>query len=112
GIYETPWIEAANRHIGARSLPVLGDQLWHLADESRWPRALDSPVLGPYWRLLERSLTMARDAGCKVLLTGDAGDQLWMGGRDWMLDLVSSGHLIAAGIGLARAALLEARRVP
>jgi len=109
GIDESPWIDAANRATGARPLPIVGDDRWPLSDEASWPRPLDAPVLGPYWRLHERSLALAREAGCTALLTGESGDQLWLGGRDWLRDRVTSGHLGAAAVGLAGACWLHLR---
>jgi len=106
-IDESRWIDAANRATGAQPLPVVGDDLWPLSDESHWPRPLDAPVLGPFWRLHARSLALARDAGSTSLLSGESGDQLWLGGRDWLRDWVRSGRLGAAAVGLARATWFE-----
>ncbi|HEX9800757.1 MAG TPA: asparagine synthase-related protein [Thermoanaerobaculia bacterium] len=107
GADESRWIIEANRASGARQHLIAGDELWPLAEEPEWPWYADSPIVSPYWRLRRRSLELARDLGSPALLTGESGDEIWGGGRDWLRDLVCSGRLLEAGFWLLRNVLFE-----
>lgn len=103
GSDERRWIEPANRRSGALQRLIWGDDAWPLSDEPSWPSPNDAPAQDAYWRLYESASAIAKSEGAEVLLTGDSGDLLWAGGRDWLRDLVRTVRLVEAGASAIRA---------
>ena len=64
-----------------RAHHVLGDDAWPLNHIDAWPLNPNSPENDAYRHLQTRLYQRANETGRRVLLSGEGGDQLYMGGR-------------------------------
>ena len=111
---ERPWIEAMSGSFDLRSIRIPADGLWPLAESPGrpWPVSPNLPAQTIYRRLLEASYARAREAGASVLLSGDYADQLYVGSRAWLRELLRQGRwLTAAWRGLGEAAAPRAAKL-
>jgi len=105
-----PVVEA----LGAEPVWVPGDDAWPLGgvatagdgDAERAVVGLGSPYAAIYRRLRDRAYGAVAERGGRVLLTGECGDQLFLGGEEWLADLAADRWLwtalVETGRGLAR----------
>jgi asparagine synthase (glutamine-hydrolysing) len=75
---------------------IRGDGYWPLRDVESWPVNPSTPVDIPLRWLQESAYRAAREAGVGSLLTGECGDELWVGGSDWLWSLLTQGRIAAA----------------
>lgn len=99
---EREFMEPMARELELDAHWIRGDDAWPLSELDTWPRNPNAPLEGVYRRLQQRSYAAAREAGGRVLLTGDGGDHLWAGSLDWLRDLLAQQRLATAGRELAR----------
>ena len=111
-IDERPYMDAVVTAAGLATKRFGGDDGWPLADPNTWPHHPDAPLEGLYRRLRQRAYAAAADAGRRVLLTGEYGDNVYCGGADWLSDLLRSGRWLAAGRGLFAGLARQNRGVP
>lgn len=67
---------------------VHSDDLWPLRDLPRWPSYLAIPAQDCYVWLRIGVLKAARAAGCRLLLSGLSGDELFHGSSYWLVDVL------------------------
>jgi asparagine synthase (glutamine-hydrolysing) len=70
-----------------------GDDCWPLSNLERWPIHQDFIYHDPYAWLPLSVMKAASAHGCRVLLTGLFGDQLFLGGRFWATDMIEQKRL-------------------
>ncbi len=83
----------ARYRLDAFRLP--GDGAWPLRDLETWRVNPNAPVRDLY-RLREMAYDASSRAGCRVMLTGDFGDNLFIGYDFWLRDLLAEGRLAEA----------------
>jgi asparagine synthase (glutamine-hydrolysing) len=100
---ERAWIDPVVRHCCLEPLQFAGDGEWPFRDIGAWRRNPSSPEEDLYRRLVERARTVARSAGCRVLLSGMFGDHLYSGTQGWLWERLVSGApgRALADLGLA-----------
>ena len=111
-IDERPYMDAVVDAAGLGTLRFAGDDAWPLADPGTWPHRPDAPFEGLYPRLHQRAYAAAAGAGRRVLLTGEYGDSLYVGGADWLRDLLREGRWLAAARQLLAGLTPDNRRAP
>ncbi len=99
---ERQWIDPMVEHFGLDACPLPADGEWPLRDLDSWPVPADAPWQGLYRRLQDRAYATARQAGSRVLLSGEFGDHLYDGEAFWLRDLVSEGRRAEAWRGIRR----------
>ena len=68
------------------------DDKWALKDLEHWPIERDSIGSDAYSWLVVTVAQAARDAGCRVLLSGQYGDVLFLGGHYWAAEMIKEGR--------------------
>jgi asparagine synthase (glutamine-hydrolysing) len=87
-----------------RAIRVNGDGDWPLSKDIPVEAFNPSyPYLNPYYLLKLHLYRAARDNNVRVLLTGAAGDELYSGAEDWLLDLLLERRFVEAGRELLQA---------
>ncbi|RME49484.1 MAG: asparagine synthetase B [Deltaproteobacteria bacterium] len=109
---ERPFIDLVNERTGNRPIQIPGDDAWPLRDADSWPWNPNTPIDGLYRRLRERVYRRLQAEGCRTLLTGEFGDNLFPGGIDWLADLVEEGRLLEALRSLLGEFRTRERKVP
>jgi asparagine synthase (glutamine-hydrolysing) len=94
---ETVQIRTCAAHAGIASESFPADDLWSLPEPVAWPTDLNTPVSNAYLKLFIALYERASADGCRILLQGTFGDQLYPQG--WALaDALSDGEFaLAAG---------------
>ncbi|MGC9356293.1 MAG: asparagine synthase-related protein [Anaerolineae bacterium] len=72
-----------------------GDNCWPLSNFEHWPVHQDFIYHDCYAWLPLKVMEAASASGCRVLLSGVFGDQLFLGGRFWAADMLEQGQLKA-----------------
>jgi asparagine synthase (glutamine-hydrolysing) len=85
---ERSFMDAVLERHGFESHRVVGDSLWPLADAPAWRREPPPPAPTPYRLLHESVWSQAHSADVEVLLSGTFGDELYVGGETWLMDIV------------------------
>lgn len=84
------WYMAAMRdRYPLQASQVLGDDAWPLNHIDTWPLNPNSPENDAYRHLQTRLYQRAHDTSHRVLLSGEGGDQLYMGAESWLTDLLT-----------------------
>ena len=96
--YILPVIERSG--LDATFIP--GDDKWALRDLSRWLVQRDDPAQDVGAWLTTAILEEARAQGCKVLMTGLGGDELFHGGVYWAADAIRDRSVVEMLPDLAR----------
>ena len=102
---EREFMEPTVEALGAEATWILGDDAWPLAGCLEAPErhlGMGSPYAAVYRRLRDRSYRAVAGRGGTVLLTGECGDQLYVGAESWLRDLVSERRLVTAAREAAR----------
>ena len=86
--YITPVVERYD--LDARCLPC--DDKWALKDLPHWPVERDTIWSDAYTWLVVSVAGAAQDAGCRVLLNGQYGDVLFLGGHYWAAEMLKDGR--------------------
>ena len=105
---EREFMEPTVDALGAEATWVLGDDAWPLAGCLEAPErhlGVGSPYAAVYRRLRDRSYRAVGGRGASVLLTGECGDQLFLGAESWLRDLLAERRLVTAAREAARGAL-------
>ncbi|MEM9552694.1 MAG: asparagine synthase-related protein [Acidobacteriota bacterium] len=102
GADERRWIHPTVEQLGLRADEVVGDRQWPLRQLDDWPIDPVAPWQGLYWWLQRAAYEHARDAGSRVLLTGEFGDHLFTERAFWLRDLLAARRLATAGLGVGR----------
>jgi len=105
---EREFMEPTVDALGAEATWILGDDAWPLAGCLASPErhlGPGSPYAAVYRRLRDRSYRAVAGRGGSVLLTGECGDQLFMGAESWLRDLLAERRLVVATREAARGAL-------
>ena len=80
---------------GIPTVLLPADELLPFADPLDWPMDLNAPLANPYWPLFRMVYQRAAADGCRVLLQGTLGDELYP--QNWMLaDALTDGRLMLA----------------
>ncbi len=109
---EREFMEPTVEALGAEATWILGDDAWPLGgclDRPERHLGVGSPYAAVYRRLRDRSYRSMAARGSRVLLTGESGDQLFIGAETWLRDLLAEGRFITAARELARAVLRAGR---
>lgn len=85
---ERDFIRPVVARYGLTATYLPADGHWTLRDVDRWPMTAGFVMHDAYVWLPVSILAAARDAGCRLLLTGHFGDALFDGGRFWAVDLL------------------------
>lgn len=104
---EREFMEPTVDALGAEATWVLGDDAWPLGgclDAPERHLGMGSPYAAVYRRLRDRSYRAVAGRGGTVLLTGECGDQLYVGAESWLRDLVSERRFVTAAREAARGA--------
>lgn len=105
---EREFMEPTVAALGAEATWITGDDAWPLAGCLETPErhlGMGSPYAAVYRRLRDRSYRAVAETGGTVLLTGECGDQLFVGAEGWLRDLVAERRLVTAAREAARGAL-------
>ncbi len=90
---EHAWIAATCNYLGLTAYGFDGDADWPLARFSQWPVEDDGPPSNPYRWLQQHLFSIAADAGCDALMTGNFGDHLYPEAAQWLRSgLVDRGY--------------------
>jgi len=103
---EREFMEPTVRALGAEPSWILGDDAWPLAGCLEHPErhlGVGSPYAAVYRRLRDRAYRQVAARGGQVLLTGECGDQLFVGAEGWLRDLLAGGRPVTAGLEVVRA---------
>lgn len=90
---ERRFIEPVVRQLRLHPTYILGDDLWPLRDLDTWPIFPAYPAQDPYVRLRLAIMRAASESGCRILLNGHFGDNLFSGSRYWAVELLRGGRL-------------------
>lgn len=102
---EREFMEPAVRALGSDPVWIRGDGLWPLGGDPGSPGAVPvgrrSPYSAIYRRLLDRAYGEVAARGGGTILTGEGGDELFVGGELWLRDLLAEGRFDEAlrGVG-------------
>jgi asparagine synthase (glutamine-hydrolysing) len=77
---------------GLQSIQIPCDDLWPYKNWPNWLFNPSYPVQNAYFLMLERAYSLAKEQGVRTLLSGGFGDALYIGGKDWLVDLLEDGH--------------------
>jgi asparagine synthase (glutamine-hydrolysing) len=83
------FMEAILAHYPLQGTQILGDDAWPLNHIDTWPLIPNSPENDVYRHLQTRLYQRAHETSHRVVLSGEGGDQLYMGAESWLLDLLS-----------------------
>lgn len=89
---ERDYIRQVVERLGLDATYVPGDDKWALKDLPRWPVERDYIWADAYTGLVNAVAAAAREAGCRVLLNGQFGDVLFIGGSYWAAELLKGGR--------------------
>jgi asparagine synthase (glutamine-hydrolysing) len=81
---EHAWIAATRTHLGLAAHEFDGAADWPLARLAQWPVEDDGPPSNPYRWLQQHLFSVAADAGCDALITGNFGDHLYPDAAQWL----------------------------
>jgi asparagine synthase (glutamine-hydrolysing) len=96
GADEREYMEAMISHCRLDAQLICGDDGWPLSQLETWPTNPNLPNQALYRRLTDRAYAAVRQAGLKVMLTGEYGDHLYFGWLYWLRDLLRAGRLADA----------------
>ena len=92
---ETRELSECAEFAGIPTVLLPADDLLPFADPLVWPMDLNSPTANAYWPLFREVYRRASADGCRVLLQGTLGDQLYP--QNWMLaDALTDGSWMLA----------------
>jgi asparagine synthase (glutamine-hydrolysing) len=89
---ESAWIDATAAACDFSVLAVDGSACPPLASGSGWPMHPDTPLANPYRLLKQAQWRCARANGIDVLLSGNFGDHIHPGERDWLRAALRGGR--------------------
>ncbi|MCE3004770.1 MAG: asparagine synthase-related protein, partial [Xanthomonadaceae bacterium] len=101
---ESRWIDAVAMALGLAQVSIDGSALAPLAEGVAQPLQLESPLANPYRALKQALWGAVREAGADVLLSGNYGDHLYPGEREWLRAAWRAGRRGAALVELLRRA--------
>lgn len=84
-------------------IPVLGDERWPLCPEVEWGTNPNGPAEAPGKALWVASAAALRERDCRVVLTGEGGDQLYFGWDYCLRDLLRARRFAAAATSVGQA---------
>lgn len=90
---EREYIRPVVERCGLEATYLPADDKWTFKDPAHWPVERDYLWSDAYVLLPLTVAQAARDAGCRVLLNGQFGDALFVGGAYWAADLLRDGRL-------------------
>ena len=85
---ERSFMTAMQERYALHAHHVLGDDAWPLNHIDAWPLNPNSPENDAYRHLQTRLYQRAYETSHCVLLSGEGGDQLYMGAESWLGDLL------------------------
>ncbi len=85
---ERDYIGPVAERYGLDATYLVCDDKWALKDLPRWPVERDYLWCDAYSWLVIAVAEAARSAGCRVLLSGQYGDELFGGGHYWAADML------------------------
>ncbi|ETW98172.1 MAG: hypothetical protein ETSY1_19905 [Candidatus Entotheonella factor] len=86
---ERAYMEAMTQRYQLQATQVLGDDAWPLNHIETWPLNPNSPENDVYRHLQTRLYQQAHAASHHVMLSGEGGDQLYLGAESWLTDLLA-----------------------
>lgn len=108
---EREFMEPVVEALGTEAVWIRGDDCWPLGrmagegggtDFESSLVGLGSPYAAIYRRLRDRAYGAVAERGGGVILTGECGDQLFLGGEEWLADLVADRRAWTALVESAR----------
>ncbi len=98
---EREYINAVREKWNTKSIQIPCDDAWTYKDWMNLPRNFNQPDTFLFSEAMERDYKQAQHEGLRVLLTGEAGDPLYIAGYEWLADFVREGRFRDAlrGIG-------------
>ena len=94
---ERQYIATMKEKWGIHSIQIPCDDAWPYKDWQHWPHNPNRPEGNPYRLLKERAYQRTYTEGLRVLLIGAFGDHLYIGGKDFLTDLIADGRFLDAG---------------
>ena len=85
---ERAYIRPVADQCGIDATYVVGDDLWTLRDVARWPSYRSMPAQDPFVWLTIALLEQAQAQGCRVMLSGLFGDEIFSGAHYWAADAI------------------------
>ncbi len=76
-----------------QAIQILGDDAWPFNHIDTWPLNPSSPENDVYRHLQTRLYQRAHETSHRVVLSGEGGDQLYMGAESWLVDLLREHQL-------------------
>ncbi len=89
---ERAYIRPVVDRLGLDATAIPCDDQWALKDLARWPVERDTIWSDAYHWLVVAVAQAARDSGCRVLLNGQYGDVLFLGGYHWAAEMIREGR--------------------
>lgn len=102
---ERAYIQPVVDHLGLAAASTPCDDKWALKDLARWPMERDTIWNDAYSWLVVAVAEAARSAGCRVLLSGQYGEVLFLGGHYWAAELIRAGRWRERGRWIQRNAM-------
>lgn len=96
---EREYINAVQACWGTNSIQMPFDNNWTFRDWEHWPHNPNQPEGNIYRLGLEQDYKRAQAEGLRVLLTGEAGDPLYIAGEEWLADFFLEGRFYDAWRG-------------
>ncbi len=89
---EREYINTVREKWNTRSVQIPCDDAWTYKDWMNLPRNPNQPDTFLFSEAMERDYKQAQNVGLRVLLTGEAGDPLYIAGNEWLADFVTEGR--------------------
>lgn len=89
---ERQYIDAVKEQWHTNSIQMPFDDNWTFKDWEHWPHNPNQPEGNVYRLGLEQDYKRAQDEGVRILLTGEAGDPLYIAGQEWLADFLLEGR--------------------
>ena len=89
---ESVLVTLASEFLGLELTTIDADRLWPLAPQPHEPVSLNTPWANSFAPLLQALYRHIAAAGYRVVLRGDGADELYLGMRYWLRDLLRCGH--------------------
>ncbi len=86
---ERAYMEAMIHRYQLQAAQIPGDDAWPLNHIETWPLNPNSPENDVYRHLQTRLYQQASKTSHRVLLSGEGGDQLYLGAESWLTDLLA-----------------------